>query len=66
MLGGGLDTGSLDDWSVWWGANLGTPSEEVVAGRVAGVRGELAAARARAKAAAGWVMNVYLLRRGSG
>jgi precorrin-6A synthase len=62
MLGGALDLGGLDDWFIWWGANLGTPAEELAAGRVADVRDELAAARDRAKAAAGWVMDVYLLR----
>ena len=63
MLGGSLDLDGLDDWFIWWGANLGTPAEELVAGRVADVRDELAAARDRAKAAAGWVMDVCLLRR---
>jgi precorrin-6A synthase len=63
---GGPDLDGLDDWSIWWGANLGTPSEELAAGRVADVRDELAAARARAKAAAGWVMDICLLRRGAG
>jgi len=66
MLGGALDLDGLDDWSIWWGANLGTPSEELAAGRVADVRGELAAARARAKAAAGWVLDICLLRCGTG
>jgi precorrin-6A synthase len=63
MLGSAPDLDGLDDWSIWWGANLGTDAEELVAGRVADVRDEVAAARARAKAAAGWVMDVYLLRR---
>ncbi|HJQ04288.1 MAG TPA: precorrin-6A synthase (deacetylating) [Nocardioides sp.] len=62
MLGRSLELDGLEDWSIWWGANLGTPSEELVAGRVGDVLGELDAARARAKAAAGWVMDVYLLR----
>lgn len=65
MLGDGtaLDgLEALDDWSLWWGANLGTGSEELAAGRVAGVRDEVAAARARARAAAGWVMDICLLR----
>jgi precorrin-6A synthase len=66
MLGGRLDLDGFDDWSIWWGANLGTPSEELAAGRVADVRDELAAARARAKAAAGWVMDICLLRRAAG
>ena len=60
--GGGLDLDGLDDWSLWWGANLGTASEEVASGRVGDVRGDLAAARSRAKAAAGWVMDICLLR----
>jgi len=66
MLGGALDLDGLEDWFIWWGANLGTPAEELAAGRVADVREELTAARDRAKAAAGWVMDVYLLRRGQG
>jgi precorrin-6A synthase len=64
MLGGALDLAGLDDWLIWWGANLGTPSEELAAGRVGGVRDEIATARDRAKAAAGWVMDVCLLRTG--
>lgn len=62
MLTGTLDLAGLDDWSIWWGANLGTDSEELVAGRVAEVLSSIEAARDRAKAAAGWVMDVYLLR----
>jgi precorrin-6A synthase len=62
MLGGALDLDGLEDWSIWWGANLGTNTEELVAGRVANVRSDLDAARERAKASAGWVMDVYLLR----
>jgi precorrin-6A synthase len=62
MLGGALELDGLDDWTVWWGANLGTPSEELVAGRVADVLPALLAARDRARAAAGWVMDVHLLR----
>jgi len=67
MLGAGFDRNGLDlaglaDWSIWWGANLGTPSEELLAGRVGDVLAELDAARARAKKSAGWVMDAYLLR----
>jgi precorrin-6A synthase len=62
MLTGTLDVAGLDDWSIWWGANLGTDSEELVAGRVADVLPWIEAARDRAKTAAGWVMDVYLLR----
>src|SRR5690606_11452408 len=62
MLTGTLDLAGLDDWSIWWGANLGTDSEELVAGRVAEVLPWPEEARARAKAAAGWVMGGQLLR----
>jgi precorrin-6A synthase len=63
MLTARLDLSGLDDWHVWWGANLGTDSEALVAGRVADVRAELDHTRAAVKDAAGWVMDVYLLRR---
>lgn len=62
MLTGTLDLTGLDDWSIWWGANLGTDSEELVAGRVVDVADGIAQARTRAKEQAGWVMDVYLLR----
>jgi precorrin-6A synthase len=54
---------ALGDWEIWWGANLGTPTERLVAGRVADVLPDIEAARAEARADAGWVMDVYLLRR---
>ncbi len=57
------DLTGLDDWHVWWGANLGAASERLVAGRVADVAPAIADARAAAKAEAGWVMDVLLLRR---
>lgn len=63
MLNRSLALEGLDDWWIWWGADLGTPHEELVAGRVGDVRAEIDAARDRAKAAAGWVMDVFLLRR---
>lgn len=65
MLGGEPVLDGLDDWSIWWGANLGATGEEVVAGRVGEVVTEIASARRRARDAAGWVMDAYLLRRPS-
>ena len=65
MLGNEADLTALTEltqWSIWWGANLGTVSEELVSGRVTEALSDLLAARARAKQAAGWVMDVYLLR----
>lgn len=63
MLSGSIDLTDLDDWQIWWGANLGTPSEQLVAGRVGDVAGAIEDARVRAKEASGWVMDVYLLRK---
>ncbi|HEX4473372.1 MAG TPA: precorrin-6A synthase (deacetylating) [Nocardioides sp.] len=63
MLGRALDLTALAGWSVWWGANLGTDSEELVSGRVGDVGAAIGSARARARAATGWVMDICLLRK---
>ena len=63
MLNQKLDLAGLDDWRIWWGANLGTPHEVLVAGRVGDVLREIESLRGRTKDAAGWVMDIYLLRR---
>lgn len=62
MLTATFDVTGLDDWHIWWGANLGTVSEALVAGRVADVTAEIASTRAHVKDDSGWVMDVYLLR----
>lgn len=62
MLTSGVRLDGLDDWTVWWGANLGAAGERLVAGRVGEVREQLERARAEAEAEAGWVMDLYLLR----
>jgi precorrin-6A synthase len=48
---------------IYWGAYLGTPDERLIHGPLAEVRDEIVAARARAKAAKGWIFDIYLLRR---
>jgi precorrin-6A synthase len=63
MLNRELDLRGCEEWDIWWGANLGGAGEELVAGRVGDVLPTIATARERARAAAGWVMDVYLLRR---
>jgi precorrin-6A synthase len=65
MLNARLDLAGLEDWQIWWGANLGTPHEALVAGRVGDVLADVELARVRVKEAAGWVMDIYLLRRTS-
>lgn len=51
------------EWRIWWGANLGTPDERLVAGPLGEVADRLRSERDDARAAAGWVMDTYLLRR---
>ncbi|WP_127782833.1 precorrin-6A synthase (deacetylating) [Rhodococcus sp. X156] len=63
MLNSTVRLDGLADWQVWYGANLGAPGEQLVAGRVSDVQAQLVAARERARAADGWVMDVLLLRR---
>lgn len=63
MLTSGFSAEGVEDWQVWWGANLGTPSARLVCGRAGDVAGAIRAARGEAKAEAGWVMDLYLLRR---
>ncbi|WP_447645421.1 SAM-dependent methyltransferase [Nocardioides zeae] len=63
MLNASLELAGLEDWTIWWAANLAAPSERLVAGRVGDVLDEVLAARAAARAEAGWVMDAYLLRR---
>ena len=62
MLTATFDVSGLDEWQIWWGANLGTESEALIAGRVADVTDEITATRAHVKEASGWVMDVYLMR----
>lgn len=58
-----LDLTGLDDWSVWWAANLGATGERLVSGRVGDVAGRIAEVRSQARTEAGFVMDIYLLRR---
>jgi precorrin-6A synthase len=64
FLDGRLTCTALDGgWHLWWGANLGTANEQLVAGRLPAVLDDVRRARAAARDAAGWVMDTYLLRR---
>jgi precorrin-6A synthase len=49
--------------SVFWGAYLGTDDEELIAGPLAEVAGEITAARAELRQRHGWIMDTYLVRR---
>lgn len=62
MLTAGVNLDGFADWTIWWGANLGGTGERLVSGRVGDVRAAIEAAREAAKAEAGWVMDLFLLR----
>lgn len=63
ILTSGFTETGIENWRIWWGANLGTPSERLVSGRVADVADEISQAREAAKAEAGWVMDLFLVRK---
>ena len=67
MLDGDLACRSLLEsdggWEIWWGANLGTSEEQLVAGPLGEVMGEIERRRAMVRQSSGWVMDTYLLRR---
>lgn len=51
------------DATIYWGAYLGTPNELLVSGALHEVSDEIQRVRAEARAAHGWIMDIYLLRR---
>ena len=64
MLNAGFAASSLEgDWDIWWGTNLGTKDEILVAGRLADVAEEILVVREAVKRDAGWIMDIYLLKR---
>ena len=46
---------------IWWGANLGLPSQQLRSGRLSEVIDDIVATRAEVRAEHGWVMDVYAL-----
>jgi precorrin-6A synthase len=52
------------DLHIWWGAYLGLPQEALVAGPLAQVADQIKTQRAALRAQHGWIMDIYLLRRG--
>lgn len=63
MLNSTIDLEGFEEWTIWWGANLGTPDERLVAGRVTEVAVEVLTTRIEVKTTVGWIMDVYLLRK---
>ncbi|UWU18826.1 precorrin-6A synthase (deacetylating) (plasmid) [Rhizobium sullae] len=52
------------DTEIFWGAYLGTEDEIVRAGRLGDVADDIVRARAEARERHGWIMDIYLLRKG--
>ena len=67
MLDGGTAFETLDPKGVqiWWGAYLGMPDEILFSGSLADVGAGIVAARRAARERHGWIMDSYILKRGS-
>ena len=66
MLDGGCAFQALapEGVHIWWGAYVGMAEEITCAGPLAEVGEKIVAMRAAARAAHGWIMDIYILRRG--
>ncbi|ENO84720.1 precorrin-6A synthase (deacetylating) [Thauera linaloolentis] len=64
--GGAFQAVDADGVGIWWGAYLGMPQQALVAGALGEVAGDILRERARLRQAHGWIMDVYLMRRGPG
>jgi len=60
---GGLAAAAGEDFDIYWGAYLGTGDEILRAGRLKDLAEDIARIRAERRAAKGWIMDTYLLRR---
>lgn len=64
MLDGSLTCAGLEgDWQIWWGANLGTPTQVLAGGPLREALEVIRKRREEARIRAGWVMDTYLVRR---
>lgn len=66
MLDSGGAFAVLDpaEFHIWWGAYVGMPQQELIAGPLAAVGGQIIERRSALRASHGWIMDIYLLRRG--
>ncbi|MFC3084473.1 precorrin-6A synthase (deacetylating) [Tabrizicola soli] len=62
--GGAFTSIAAEDTEIWWGAYVGMPEETLIHGPLAEVSGHILATRARLRKEHGWIMDIYLLRRG--
>ena len=62
--GGAYDNLPAEGVNIWWGAYVGMHEQILISGPLAKMRAEITATRAKARQAHGWIMDIYLLRRG--
>ena len=62
--GGAFTAIEAEGVTIWWGAYVGMPEETLIHGPLAEVSDHILATRARLRAEHGWIMDIYLLRRG--
>lgn len=67
MLDGEQAFSRIDDPEamIYWGAYLGTPNEITISGSLSEKSDEIVERRRRARAEMGWIMDIYLLRKGA-
>jgi precorrin-6A synthase len=53
------------DAMIYWGAYLGTPDEITISGKLSEKSDEILERRRQARAQMGWIMDIYLLRKGA-
>lgn len=65
MLDGECSFQSLDAdrYDIWWGAYVGMPEQILIHGALSDVTGRIIEARAKARQAHGWIMDIYVLRK---
>lgn len=66
MLDAGAAFETLDPSGIqiWWGAYVGMSEQIIQAGKLAEIGADIKAARAQARATHGWIMDIYILRKG--
>ncbi|MFN4058859.1 MAG: precorrin-6A synthase (deacetylating) [Roseinatronobacter sp.] len=62
--GGAYEVLDPDGLHIWWGAYLGLPQQALIVGPLADVADQIKTQRATLRAQNGWIMDIYLLRRG--
>ncbi len=65
MLDGNCTFQTLDPEGIfiWWGAYVGMPEQIILSGALAEVCDQIIQTRATARAAHGWIMDIYILRK---